>query len=90
MIPLSFDFFTYETLPVVYKALAKKQGFKVRKDEVVAVKQVCIEWETCSYECQFYHVGKTPDSVQKFFHKLAKEDGFDLNEVVKKAWGEEE
>lgn len=39
---------------------------------------------------EFVKVGNTPDDIIQFMHQLAREDGVDLNEVMKKAFPPEE
>jgi len=78
------EFYRKESLPKFLAEEAKKQEIELA-DGIVAVKLLIAS--PPKYE--FFSIGKNPANVKKFFHQLARDDGGDLNEIVKKLITEE-
>ena len=70
-------------LPIPLANEAKRQGIKLKKG-VVAVKTVLSS--PPSYE--FVSVGNKPSKFKDFLSEIVKNDGEDLDEVVKRALAE--
>lgn len=75
---IDVDFYRDDNLPNPLRKEIERQGIKIEKG-LIAVKFIMSS--PLSYE--FYMIGKNPENISKFYHKLAEEDGVDLNEVLK-------
>ena len=74
---IDVDFYRDDNLPVFLQEEAKKQNIKIKKG-LIAVKFMKFP---LSYD--FYMIGKNPKNLSKFYNKLAKEDGVNLNKALK-------
>lgn len=90
---VNIDFYQRDSMPPALVAELVRRRVKVPphlsgKPVLVAVRT----WvkpdalATPSYDFEF--LGTMPKDIIRYFHKLAQEDGMDLNEVLKKAFGE--
>ncbi len=76
---IAIDFHRFETLPYLLAEAAIRQGF-IDDGGLIAVKTI-IDMGPPTY--QFDYVGSTPREINQYMHLLARQDGVDLNEVVK-------
>jgi len=81
---VNVDFYEARRLPDCLAKDARKQGMKLESG-IISVKTLIGSPPTYSYE----YVGKTPEEVRKYMTRLAKDDGIDLSDAVKKAFSED-
>jgi len=58
--------------------------------KIVSVKTVFVMSEPVRIKYVIEDVGSTPAEIKAYMHKLAKDDGCDLNEAVKRAFGDDD
>ena len=81
---IDIDFYVADRLPGRLTEYAKQQGFHAEK-KIIAVKTLAGPSTTYKFE----NVGSVPQDFIDYMHLLAKQDGFDLNDVIKRAFGED-
>lgn len=79
---VDIDFFTIATLPPRLAVMAKEQGTQLGSDLIV-VKTKC-----CPPSYEFESIGSSPEEILAHMEKVAREDGVDLGNAVKKAFSE--
>lgn len=95
-IVVDVDFYMHGQVPekIVENARAWKTIFVAPRLEtssprIVCVKTVFVMEEPVRIKYVIDDVGRTPAEIKAYMHKLAKEDGCDLNQAVKRAFGED-
>lgn len=82
----AINFYRSKALPTPLKIEAEKQQVHLDGPEFLVAVRTSIG-QGVFY--QFDHVGRTPNEIRDYFHRLAAEDGVDLNEAAKRAWGDD-
>ncbi len=82
---IDIDFYTANSLPPRLQAYAREQKF-VPCDGIFAVKTLVESGKPPAYV--FHNIGKSPADIKAFMHRLAAEDGADLDDVVRRAFSD--
>lgn len=76
---VDIDFYRPSTMSYVIRAEAQKQGFDLDEDVLIAVKTLLSPLPSFVFE----KVRSTFDDVIQYMKKLAREDGVDIDEVMR-------
>ncbi len=79
---VDIDVFTIDTLPPRLAAIAAEQGFILGSDLII------VTTECCPVLYAFEAVGSSPEEILAYMKKVARRDGVDLNNAVKRAFAE--
>ena len=77
------------SLPRPLTEEATRQGFTVPEGTLVAVRTLVDSHGPGPISYQFDRVGNSPREIKAYMHRLAVEDGADLNEVAKRAFADD-
>ncbi|MCJ7816415.1 MAG: hypothetical protein MUP55_01030 [Candidatus Aenigmarchaeota archaeon] len=94
-IVVDVDFYQFDNVPEKIMKEAEVKGevrlppLIPRMMPIVAVKTVFVMSNPVRIKYIIETVGWTPAEIKAYMHKLAKEDGCDLNQAVKRAFGED-
>lgn len=89
---VGISFYVREKLPVELMSIAMRQGLDCGPMDIVAVKTVFTGGPVAmTYEFDVIETSSegtpTPKGIQNYMAKLALEDGTDINEALRKAFG---
>jgi len=80
---VDIDFYVWQTLPPKIKDYCGVDG---KIEGVIGVRTILVPGKGVRY--QLDELGSTPEEICEYMHKLAREEGRDLNEVMKRAFGD--
>lgn len=72
------EFYRHDNLPELLREEAKKQNVEIKKG-IIAVETII----SSDPQYKFNILGNKLENFRNLFHKLAKEDGIDLNKRLK-------
>lgn len=72
------EFYRHDNLPEFLREEAKKQNIEIKKG-IIAVETII----SSDIQYKFNMLGNKLENFRNLFHKLAKEDGIDLNKALK-------